>query len=370
MREMLFKRKSMDPPPATHMSVPAGGAGDIDRALDTIASLLRRYGEHSFDVDGREAAQIREECDQWAGKILNGGDGEKEGGTPKRDFGGVRRFFEEHRRTEAKFVRTSLSTLRGTIDTFARCVRTSVVDDRAADAAVRGELTALSDALSTNDIGRIRESAATLATVVSSAVEARQQRHRAQLEALSEQLRNIRGELLQARERATMDALTRLYNRAAFDEHVTRIADLGLLLGAPPSLLMIDVDHFKRLNDTHGHPAGDEALRRVSECLLRNFLRKEDFVARYGGEEFAVVLMDASPSDVRALAERLRKGVRAMSIEHRGASVTVTVSIGIASLVPGETATVWIDRADKALYAAKSGGRDRVEVSDLPAAFV
>jgi diguanylate cyclase (GGDEF)-like protein len=73
---------------------------------------------------------------------------------------------------------------------------------------------------------------------------------------------------------------------------------------------------------------------------------------------------------VRALAERLRKGVRAMSIEHRGASVTVTVSIGIASLVPGETATVWIDRADKALYAAKSGGRDRVEVSDLPAAFV
>src|SRR5262249_14471485 len=159
-------------------------------------------------------------------------------------------------------------------------------------------------------------------------------------------------------ERATMDALTRLYNRAAFDEHVTRISDLGLLLGTPPSLLMIDVDHFKRLNDTNGHPAGDEALRRVSECLLRNFLRKEDFVARSGGEEFAVVLMDASLTDVRTLAERLRKNVRAMNIEHRGTSFSVTVSVGVASLVPGETATAWIDRADKALYAAKGAGRD------------
>ncbi|HEX3597246.1 MAG TPA: GGDEF domain-containing protein, partial [Polyangiaceae bacterium] len=309
-------------------------------------------------------------CERWAAQLIGGGDGESDEGAPKRDFGGVRRFFEEHRRTESAFVRSSFSTLRGAIDTFARCVRTTVVDDRAADAAAKGQLSELSEALSSNDITRIRKSATNLATVVSAAIEKRQERHRAQVEALSDQLRSIRSELLQARERATMDGLTRLYNRAGFDEHIGRIADLGLLLGTPPSLLMIDVDHFKRLNDSYGHPTGDETLRRVSECLLRTFLRKEDFVARYGGEEFAVVLMDASLGDARSMAERLRKTVRAMTIEHRGQSFSVTICIGVASLVPGETAVSWIERADRALYVAKNEGRDRVELSELPAVFV
>jgi diguanylate cyclase (GGDEF)-like protein len=369
---MLFRRKSIDPPAATHMSAPAAAStsSDMDRALDTVAALLRRYGEHAFDVGDRQAADIRSDFDEWAKRLLHGGDGDGDKGAPRRDFGGARRFFDDHRRSESKFVQTSLSTLRSAIDTFARCVRTTVVDDRTADAAARGQLAVLETALTSNDINRIKTSASALASVVSSSIEARQERHRAQLEALAEQLRSIRGELLQARERATMDALTRLYNRAAFDEHVTRIADLGLLLGTPPSLLMIDVDHFKRLNDTHGHPAGDEALRRVSDCLLRTFLRKEDFVARYGGEEFAVVLMDASPTDVKALAERTRKAVRAMVFDHHGHNLSVTVSVGVASLVPGETSTRWIERADRALYTAKSEGRDRVEVSELPASFV
>ncbi|HVW24590.1 MAG TPA: GGDEF domain-containing protein [Polyangiaceae bacterium] len=352
------------------MSVPSTAPSDFDRALDTVAALIQRYGEHAFDMDGREAAQVRQDCERWASQLLASGDGESSGGASKRDFGGLRRFFEEHRRTESAFVRTSLSALRGAIDTFARCVRTTVVDDSTADEAARGEIAALSEALSSNDVARIRMSATALASVVSASIEKRQQRHRAQIATLADQLRKIRGELLQARERATMDGLTQLYNRAAFDEHIARIADLGLLLGTPPTLLMIDVDHFKQLNDSRGHPAGDEALRKVSECLLRTFLRKEDFVARYGGEEFAIVLMDASLADARAMAERLRKTVRSMTIEHRGNSFSVTVSIGVAALVPGELAAAWIERADRALYAAKHEGRDRVLVSELPAVFV
>jgi len=352
------------------MSVPASGASDFDRALDTVAALIQRYGEHAFDIDGRDAVEVRQECERWAARLLGSGDGESAGGVSKRDFGGLRRFFEEQRRSESSFVQTSLSAFRGAIDTFARCVRATVVDDRAADEAARQEITALSAALSSNDIARIRDSATSLASVVSASIEQRAERHRAQVATLADQLRKIKGELLAARERATMDALTQLYNRAAFDEHVARIADLGLLLGTPPSLLMVDVDHFKRLNDSYGHQAGDEVLRKVAECLLRTFLRKEDFVARYGGEEFSVVLMDASLADSRAMAERLRKTVRSMTIEHRGNALSVSVSIGVAALVPGEDSPSWIERADRALYAAKHEGRDRVLVSELPAVFV
>jgi diguanylate cyclase (GGDEF)-like protein len=148
-----------------------------------------------------------------------------------------------------------------------------------------------------------------------------------------------------------------------------RIADIGLLLGAPPTLLLADVDHFKKVNDTYGHPAGDEVLRRVGEALVRNFLRKEDFVARYGGEEFAVVMMDASLEDARGLAERVRKSVRGLLIEHGVHSIDVTISIGLSSLLPGETASAWVDRADRALYDAKTKGRARVVVADLPGSF-
>ena len=88
---------------------------------------------------------------------------------------------------------------------------------------------------------------------------------------------------------------------------MARIADLGLLLGTPPTLLMVDVNSFKKLNDSHGHPTGDEALSQGLRCLLRTFLRKEDFVARYGGEEFAVVLMDSSLADSRTMGERLQR---------------------------------------------------------------
>jgi diguanylate cyclase (GGDEF)-like protein len=375
---MLWSRKSGAPSaekPASiraerPVSVPAAsGPLDVDRALDTVASLVRRYGEHAFDVGEREAADIREECDRWAAKILGGGDGETPEGAPRRDFGGLRRFFEDQRHRESKHVQTSLSSLRGAIHTFARCVKSTVVDERSSDATIGGELAALADALSSNDAGRIRACSTELADVVTRSIDARRERHQAQIESLGEQLRSLKGELLSARERATIDALTRLYNRAAFDEHVARISDLGLLLGSPPCLLMIDVDSFKQLNDTHGHPAGDEVLRKVGECLLRNFLRKEDFVARYGGEEFAVVLMDVSQADARGLAERLRKAVRTLPVEHRGKALAVTVSVGLASLVPGEAAALWIERADAALYAAKSAGRDRVEVSPLPATF-
>ena len=121
-------------------------------------------------------------------------------------------------------------------------------------------------ALSANDPSRIRHSATAVVNVVTASIEERKKRHRAQLETLADELRSLKGELMNARERATLDALTKLYNRASFDEHIARIADLGLLLGAPPSLLMIDVDHFKSINDVHGHPGGDDVLRKIGRA--------------------------------------------------------------------------------------------------------
>jgi diguanylate cyclase len=123
---------------------------------------------------------------------------------------------------------------------------------------------------------------------------------------------------------------------------------------------MVDVDHFKRINDTFGHPAGDEALRRLADTIVRTFPRRTDFVARYGGEEFAVVLPQEGVETARILGARLLVNVRNQSIELGGTAVRLTISIGFAVLRPGEETASWVARADHALYRAKQAGRDRL----------
>ncbi len=128
--------------------------------------------------------------------------------------------------------------------------------------------------------------------------------------------------------------------------------------------MMIDVDHFKRVNDTHGHPGGDAVLREVANSLLRTFLRKQDFVARFGGEEFAVLLIDTSSRSATELAERVRLMVQERPVKYANKEVSVTISVGMSLLTAGQTPTDWLKRADEALYQAKASGRNCLRVAD------
>jgi diguanylate cyclase (GGDEF)-like protein len=125
-------------------------------------------------------------------------------------------------------------------------------------------------------------------------------------------------------------------------------------------VLFMDLDHFKSVNDRFGHPIGDEVIRRVADTLVRNFLRREDFVARYGGEEFVVVVPDSSSHAVRQRAERVRQAIGEIGFSKGKEQFSVTASIGVAVLGPGDTGKSWLERADAALYEAKSSGRNRV----------
>ncbi len=171
------------------------------------------------------------------------------------------------------------------------------------------------------------------------------------------------GELLET------DPLTSLKNRRSFDEHLQRTWLQALRDGRTVSVLMVDVDEFKKYNDLYGHPAGDAALRQVG-AVLREFGRRPlDLSARYGGEEFALVLHDVTHSHACELAEHLRARVEALGIPHDGASAVqrVTLSIGVAVARPmlGRSASGLVKLADEALYEAKAAGRNRV-VSRAP----
>jgi diguanylate cyclase (GGDEF)-like protein len=169
-------------------------------------------------------------------------------------------------------------------------------------------------------------------------------------------------------EASTRDSLTGLYNRWFVLEKIDSEINRALRHGAPMSLLMLDIDHFKRINDTWGHPAGDQVLQSIGR-LLRESCRVYDVPGRYGGEEFCIVLPETKPVNTTVVAERIRRRLEETALACGDGSVVVTASMGIAGMEQDSQGDVLspaalIERADRALYAAKSRGRNRVETWD------
>lgn len=171
-----------------------------------------------------------------------------------------------------------------------------------------------------------------------------------QLKQLNQQLQNL----------AITDGLTGLHNHRAFQDYLEEQFQTAMHKKQPLSLILMDVDHFKQYNDTYGHQAGDEVLRRVAQ-ILKQSVRDGDFVARYGGEEFAVVLPHTDTENAVQVAERLREAIASAEWTLR----PITGSFGVASIRPDmETRREIIESADQALYEAKRGGRNRVVAWD------
>jgi diguanylate cyclase len=173
-------------------------------------------------------------------------------------------------------------------------------------------------------------------------------------------------------ELSSRDALTGLANRRQFEVALAREIDRVARAGEPALLLMIDIDHFKRVNDTHGHPAGDCVLQAIASCLL-DCVRPMDTLARFGGEEFAIILPNCPPAFGRAVAERIRHKVECQPIAIEGdATVSVTISLGgaFAPQWVRSTAALWVARADEQLYRAKAEGRNRACLEQAPDAQV
>ncbi|MEZ5458596.1 MAG: GGDEF domain-containing protein [Steroidobacteraceae bacterium] len=185
----------------------------------------------------------------------------------------------------------------------------------------------------------------------------RTQRMNARVAELERQTRDLHRSLHQERRRARLDALTGIPNRISFDERLAEEIERWKRFGNPVCVLVWDIDRFKHINDTYGHRAGDRVLREVAKCF-EGRLRSTDIVARFGGEEFVMLLIGTQLTDAHRKADDLRKAIGDLKFHFRGEPIRVTVSCGITELRPGDEAGDVFDRADKALYSAKDGGRD------------
>ena len=159
------------------------------------------------------------------------------------------------------------------------------------------------------------------------------------------------------------DGLTGLYNRRYWEEQCENEYKRAKRSGGNSSLMILDIDHFKRINDNYGHPAGDQVIKTMAR-IISTAIRETDIAGRYGGEEFTVILPDTDSKQAMSVAERIRKLAEHLPVEYEGQTITFTVSLGVAKLDASYTShSVWIDRADKGLYEAKETGRNKAVLS-------
>ncbi|MCC7105443.1 MAG: GGDEF domain-containing protein [Chloroflexi bacterium] len=343
---------------------PAGLPPDEGAALDALAALLRTLGEYGFDLDRQDAASFRHACDAWARHLLivsqppEAARQQAAAAPGERDWLGLRQFVAARRRDEQQYVFKTLNDLRQVIWTFVQGLQTAFAEDEQTDDRLLSQFERLRtvDGRDTEEIKR--EVASTVATLTG-LVEEHKRIHQMRVEHLAARVAELGGQLKVARHDSTIDPLTRAFNRRAAEEQLSRTVYLRDAFGQSACLLLADLDNLKILNDTHGHQAGDAALKAFADCLVRSFPRRTDTVARFGGDEFVVIMPETSLQDGVRLTERLMRLVRATEVSHEGVFLRLTTSVGISELGWSETLSSWFNRTDQALYRAKQTGRDQ-----------
>ncbi|HYD18930.1 MAG TPA: GGDEF domain-containing protein, partial [Patescibacteria group bacterium] len=188
------------------------------------------------------------------------------------------------------------------------------------------------------------------------------------LETSSGQVKELKKNLDNVRREALTDGLTGVANRKAFDKQILDLVEEATANATPLTLMMLDIDFFKKFNDAYGHVVGDQVLKLVARTLVDN-VKGRDMVARYGGEEFAVLLPETPLAAAMKVAEMLRRTVEHKEVVNKTTQENlgrITLSMGVAEYLPGENISRVIERADEALYRSKKAGRNRVSPADHP----
>ena len=363
-------QKGQEPMKAQKTSEPNGTneTEDYDKALESLGRVLRCLGRHSFDLEELSEEEIEKKFERWAMHVLVGvsvrdEDPEVDDGPIRRDWGELAKFVNRHRQQEKTYVDRNLQDMRNVLWEFTNTVGRAIVEEQETDQQVDNYLGQLRAATEGGSFREVKQALLGVVQGMNALVDERKKRQQQRIKLLGEKLRSVEQELGSVRKEMELDPLTRLYNRGALDLQLERTVSMSFFSESPACVFMVDIDHFKNINDTHGHPAGDAVIQELADRLVSTFPRKTDFVARYGGEEFCVLLPGATLEVCQRLGDRLLEAVSGESFRYQEMSMPVTVSIGVAELMPGETVSIWIERVDRALYRAKENGRNQMCVA-------
>lgn len=342
-------------------------SSDLGLVLDALGSILSTFARYTFDLPERPASESAAELARWQrhatlGVPLAPGGGATAAGIHPRDWTGVVRSFTEHRREEKRYVESAVGDLRDALWSCIQTVHNAVKIDVSTDATVGAQMDRAHRAIATMQIGSIKDEVLGALSTMEVALHTRRTEQESQYKSLATHLDHLHDQLEEARRESTTDALTGLGNRKMFDKSIERAVHLHALGRTPVTLLMIDVDNLKTVNDTMGHQSGDMAIVGVANSLAKVFLRESDTLCRFGGDEFIAILHNTDTKMAQSLAKRLVSMVSELS-SPEGVNFKIGVSVGVAQIEPSDEVEAWVLRADQALYRAKESGRSCVMTS-------
>lgn len=344
-------------PEAAAAAMVRDGALEIDAVLRPILVLLKDF---ALDIGELDAQGFRDDVDAMAREMLVAP-------PPRNGFRGV---FDRFKRRLIGFIARQKDyivvreqELREIIDLLTQALATFDSDNRVYNQTVYEQSDKIENLTRLDDIRKIKQSLREEVSLMRRTITEKQERDQERVEGLSLQIQNLNAELEKSRAESLADGLTAAYNRRAFDWEIRSLVDRNEVMHRPFSLMLLDIDDFKKINDVHGHPVGDRVLvSMVHKC--REYIRGEDFFARYGGEEFALILPGASLRNAEKKARHICRAVadtRYLTDDTPGGRpLRVTISIGVSTFGAGDTVESLVERADKALYSAKQAGKNRV----------
>jgi len=333
--------------------------------LHVILKLLLFLKDFSLDLEEIKADEYRQDIEALSDRF------ESPDKTKK-----TKSYFEKHQKKIASFIHLQKSylrdrekELRDIIDLLTKALSTLDTDNADFNQKIYTHSEKIEQITLLDDIRKVKFSLAQEIAHMRKTVKEKETRDSEQLEKLSRKVSILNTELQKAREESLLDGLTDIYNRKAFDNYIYKMIKRNTTTRSPFSMLLIDIDNFKRVNDSFGHQVGDRVLAAVAKKCGK-YIREQDFLARYGGEEFVIVLPGASLKNATKKSGDFCRQIASTRYSLEGFPqdrfLSLTVSIGISTYRKADTVATLTERADKALYAAKQAGKNRaVSEKDL-----
>jgi diguanylate cyclase len=329
------------------------------RSLQVLVALLKAYILDHPEIDS-DAFKV--EVDRFARQLAASGSPKLLQACTMKASPGIEAFGEKQK----SYLQERETELRKIIDILSEAMAATDSENRTYHQTIFAQSERIEQISRLEDIRKVKSALEEAVEGLRTTVQAKQASERLRVDQLAEQVTVLNDELQKAREASLRDALTGIYNRKAFDEHLAHLLERQLIRPAPFALLMLDIDDFKTVNDTYGHPMGDRVLLAVAQACADMF-RADDFIARYGGEEFAILLPSASLRQAAKTAKRVVRSIAQTRFALREVpeppTMSLTVSIGVSALRRDDTPESFVTRADEALYAAKRAGKNRVSAA-------
>lgn len=333
-------------------------AAEMSEEKATLLYIIDTYNKQLFEVDKHPIRKVRGQLDQFAKALMQANVME-----PDRTLFNFRQWFSSYRIDEVTYIENTFDDFKKLIWEFADQLSEELKEEQKTDQVIDQHLDGLREAVESNSIETLRaKSREFINTYIEQQGKKNQQRTKRMARA-KENLTAVKKQLVEAHHTIQRDHLTGLFNRRSFDEKIQSLIRLQAHEPTACTLIIADIDHFKKVNDTYGHDIGDFVIQECARILGETFNQPGDMVARVGGEEFAILLPNCDLEKAILHAELALQAARKAVFVHGSEEIRFTISIGIAPLLDKDRPEEWYKRADTALYQSKTGGRNRYSIA-------